>query len=136
MRVPPDALLKQLQDAARGLLYPSETDAALEPFTWQNIKDDFFSIEKLLLVTRHKPNTPVDGLELADFFAPVNRIEEWMDEGERQTAERFKDLESALEDLLTDISVYRIGEVNVDVYIVGRTADGYYAGISTKLVET
>jgi hypothetical protein len=136
MHVPPEALLKQLRDAAQGLLYPSETDAVLEPFAWQNIKDDFFSIEKLLLVTRHKKDTPVEGLELDDFFAPVSRTEEWMDDSERETAQRFQNMKETLEDLLTDISVYRVGEINVDVYIVGRTDDGYYAGVSTKLVET
>ena len=136
MRVPPETLLQQLQNAAKGLMYPSETDAALEAFTWQSIKDSTFSIDKLLLATRHKLNTPVDGLELADFFAPVSRVEEWMDDSEKLTAERFQDLRETLEHLLADISVYRVGEVNVDVYVVGRTEDGYYAGVSTKLVET
>ena len=136
MRVSPEELIRQPHEAAKGLLYPSETDAALEPFAWQNINDATFSIDKLLLATRHKINTPVDGLELADFFAPVSRIEEWMDDSEKHTAERFQDLKETLEDLLSDISVYRVGEVNVDVYIVGKTDGGYYAGISTKLVET
>jgi hypothetical protein len=78
----------------------------------------------------------VEGLELDDFFAPVSRTEEWMDDSERETAQRFQNMKETLEDLLTDISVYRVGEINVDVYIVGRTDDGYYAGVSTKLVET
>lgn len=136
MRVPPEALLKQLHEAAHGLLYPSETDAPFEAFAWQNIKDDFFSIEKLLLVTRHKRDTPVEGLELEEFFAPQSRIEEWMDDTERTTAERFQNLHDTLQHLLSDISVYRVGVVNVDVYIVGKTDDGYYAGVSTKIVET
>jgi Nuclease A inhibitor-like protein len=136
MQVPPDSLMRQLKEATKGLFYPSETDAVLEPFTWQNVKDATFSIDKLLLATRHKLDTPVDGLELADFFAPVNHIEEWMDDSEKVIAERFQDLQETLENLLSDISVYRVGEVNVDVYVVGRTDDGYYAGVSTKLVET
>lgn len=136
MHVPPEALMRQLQEAAHDLLYPSETDAPLEPFAWQNIKDSSFSTEKLLLATRHKRDIPVEGLELAEFFAPVTRVEEWMDDSEKLTSERFQALRETLEGLLTDISVYRVGVVNVDVYIVGRTEDGYYAGISTKLVET
>ncbi|TAE34136.1 MAG: nuclease [Candidatus Kapaibacterium sp.] len=136
MRILPEALLSELYDATEGLFYPSETDAALEPFLWQNIRDTSFSIEKLLLVTRHRKDTPVDGLELADFFAPVIHEEEWMDDSERETAKRFRELQETLEKLLANISVYRVGEVNIDVYIVGKTDDGYYAGVSTHLVET
>jgi hypothetical protein len=45
-------------------------------------------------------------------------------------------LHDTLENLLKDISVYRVGTVNIDVYVIGKTADGYFAGVSTKLVET
>ncbi len=136
MRLLPEALLEQLHEATADLLYPSETDAHFEPFLWQNIKDSSFSIEKLLLVTRHRKDTPVDGLELTEFFAPVVQEEEWMDDSERETVARFRALQETLENLLADISVYRVGVVKVDVYIVGKTDDGYYAGVSTRLVET
>jgi hypothetical protein len=134
MKVSPEVLLNQLSTVATGLLYPSETDAPFVPFAWETMRD--FSIDKLLLATRHDRNTPVDGMELDDFFAPVEHIEEWFDDSERETAHRFATLNDTLEDLLTDISVYRIGTVNIDVYVIGKTADGYFAGVSTKLVET
>lgn len=42
----------------------------------------------------------------------------------------------ALKDNLSDISVYRIGQINIDAYIIGQTQDGDLAGVVTKLVET
>ncbi len=134
MKVSPEVLLNQLGTAANGLLYPSETDAPFIPFAWETMRD--FSVDKLLLATRHSRDTPVDGMEPDDFFAPVEHVEEWFDDSERATAERFAALHDTLEDLLTDISVYRVGTVDIDVYVIGKTADGYFAGVSTKLVET
>jgi predicted GIY-YIG superfamily endonuclease len=33
--------------------------------------------------------------------------------------------------------VYRLGDASdMDVYIIGKTDDGYYAGVSTRIVET
>lgn len=134
MKLPPEALLRRLSAAADGLLYPSETDAPFVPFAWETMRD--FSIDKLLLATRHNRNTPVDGMELDDFFAPVEHVEEWFDDNERETAERFALLHDTLDEVLTDVSVYRVGTVDISVYIIGKTADGYFAGVSTKIVET
>jgi hypothetical protein len=134
MKVPPDALLKQLAAAAEGLLYPSETDAPFLPFAWETMRD--FSVEKLLFATRHDRNTPVEGTEFHDFFKPLVRIEEWFDDAESATALSFENLRDTLSDLLGELSVYRIGTVNIDIYVIGKTDDGYFAGVSTKAVET
>ncbi|MCS6807648.1 MAG: nuclease A inhibitor family protein [Bacteroidota bacterium] len=134
MRLSPNELLEHLRLASEDLLYPSETDAPFVPFAWQAMRD--FSIDKLLIATRHDRNTPVEGTELEDFFAPLTRIHEWFDDSERATAERFQNLVETLRAYLSDIAVYRIGTVDIDIYIIGKTADGYFAGLSTKAVET
>jgi hypothetical protein len=75
-------------------------------------------------------------MEANDFFEPVTRREEWFDDSEIATAKRFEHLYDTLDDLLEEISVYRVGLVNINVYVIGRAAAGYFAGISTKVVET
>ena len=37
---------------------------------------------------------------------------------------------------LSGTTVFKVGEVTIDVYVVGRTADGQYAGVKTEVVET
>jgi hypothetical protein len=37
---------------------------------------------------------------------------------------------------VTDIRVFKVGRVNLDVYVVGRTKEGDWAGVQTKAVET
>ena len=48
----------------------------------------------------------------------------------------FLPLFAALAHHLNGVTVFKVGEVEVDVYVVGRTADGRYAGVKTKVVET
>ncbi len=49
---------------------------------------------------------------------------------------RFLALQKVLETNLHDIKVYKVGTINIDVYVVGQAADGTYEGIHTKVVET
>ncbi|MFB2767899.1 nuclease A inhibitor family protein [Pelatocladus sp. BLCC-F211] len=36
----------------------------------------------------------------------------------------------------SEYPLYRVGEIEIDVYIVGETTEGNLAGLSTKVVET
>jgi len=70
------------------------------------------------------------------FFRNCAQEKEWQDEIQKQNVSKFQSLVKTLKDNLTDIKVYRIGTINIDVYIVGKTASGDLVGISTKVVET
>ncbi|MDQ3743999.1 MAG: nuclease A inhibitor family protein [Acidobacteriota bacterium] len=43
---------------------------------------------------------------------------------------------SLLEENLTDLKAYRVGLINIPVYVVGRSASGNWLGVSTRVVET
>jgi hypothetical protein len=49
---------------------------------------------------------------------------------------RFQNLVSILKQNLSQLQVYRVGDRSIDVYIVGVTPGGDWAGLATKLVET
>jgi nuclease A inhibitor-like protein len=51
-------------------------------------------------------------------------------------AAKFRKLISVLNETLADIRVYRIGEIEKDVIIVGKTKAGSWAGLKSKVVET
>jgi hypothetical protein len=53
-----------------------------------------------------------------------------------KTAQRFQNLQKVLKEVLADIQVYRIGEIQIDAFIVGKLKDGTYAGLRTILIET
>nr|WP_228056891.1 nuclease A inhibitor family protein [Tychonema sp. LEGE 07203] len=55
---------------------------------------------------------------------------------ERETVKRFQNLVRVLKQNLSNIQVYRVGNININAYIVGVTDGGDWAGLSTKLLET
>ena len=55
---------------------------------------------------------------------------------ESPRAASFQSVVRTLRENLTDIRVYRIGEINIPVYILGRSGSGSWLGLSTRVVET
>ena len=50
---------------------------------------------------------------------------------------QFDKLAAAVKQQLSGVKVYKVGdEPEKQVYIVGRTADGQWAGLKTTVVET
>ncbi|MFN4242360.1 MAG: nuclease A inhibitor family protein [Tepidisphaerales bacterium] len=110
----------QLADACHGLLYPSETDAPVEPvrlrppFPW----DD--------------PEMPVVEQSADDFFAELRNAPH---------AAGFHALHLLLADALEDLRVHRVGDVRVAVFLTGRlkgapSDDPTRIGVRTWSVET
>jgi hypothetical protein len=122
-----------LEDAARGLLFPSETDAPLEAFEWPIGE---LNPQRLLEKTGHPPDTAVGELDLDAFFAPACREADWQKPRQQANAQRFQALLAILKNSLGEIKVYRVGSVEADVYIVGQNQEGTLSGLKTRIVET
>ena len=78
----------------------------------------------------------VDEISVEEFFDDPTQDQDWHDEAAKQAVQRYRDLLAVLKQHLTDIKVFRIGEVRIEIYVLGRTADGDWAGIKTNAVET
>ncbi|HEY9903425.1 MAG TPA: nuclease A inhibitor family protein [Candidatus Sericytochromatia bacterium] len=129
-----DSIAIQLKQASEGLLFLSETDAPFEVISWQT--QEQLTPTKLLELTERPPDAPVELRTVDEFFAIATQEEDWHDEEERETVKRFQNLVSVLKQNLSQLQVYRVGSINIDVYIVGLTPGGGWAELSTKLVET
>jgi len=68
--------------------------------------------------------------------AIATQEEDWHDEEERKTVQRFQNLVSVLKQNLSQLQVYQVDNTNINAYIVGVAPSGEWAGLSTKLVET
>jgi len=90
----------------------------------------------LLQLIEHPPDAPVKLRTVDDFFARATAEEDWHDQEERETVQKFQNLVGVLKQNLSQLQVYRVGNTNIDAYIVGLTDGGEWAGLSTKLVET
>ncbi|MEG4350161.1 nuclease A inhibitor family protein [Microcoleus sp. LAD1_D3] len=129
-----DSIATQLQQASKGLLFLSESDAPFEIIHWPAQGE--LTPAKLLQLTGHPPDASVEVVTVDKFFATPTAEEDWHDQEERETAKRFQNLVSILKQNLSQLQVYRVGSIEIDVYIVGMTPAGDWAGLSTKLVET
>jgi hypothetical protein len=123
--MPKDAVLDALQKASKGLVFVSETDAPLEPFAWPN--GGALTKDRLLELAGAEKGTAVEQTTLADFFRAVPS----------EDKAKFQALAKTLQEQLSGIKVYKAGdEAEKQVYVVGKTADGRWAGLKTTVVET
>ncbi len=114
------AILRALKSASEGLLYPSESD---EPFVMYVNP----TREDVLPTILPHPGDRVTETTVSEFFAELIAGED---------GSRFEQLQRVIESRLIAPRVFRIGEVTVDVYIVGRTPSGGWMGLHTVSVET
>jgi hypothetical protein len=129
-----ESLARQIRKIAEGLYYISETDAEVSPFT--GTRADAATKENLLRQTGNKPDAPVEEREFAAFFTRLTKIEDWFGDEEKHSAAKFARLKELLESNLKDLKVFKVGRIEIDVYVVGLDSENRLAGIKTKAVET
>ena len=127
-------LLDRLRAASAGLLFPSETDAPLEPF---ELASPTLAPQAILQAGSYPAGTAVTSRDIDSFFAPATTPRDWHSPAEQEAVRQFQALVALLKQQLQDLQVYRVGESGtIDVYIVGRAADGALIGLRTHVVET
>jgi hypothetical protein len=113
----------------------SETDAPIRVVCWKDCSAIGTS-EQLLEQTHHAAGTPAEEVELEQFFESVVSEQDWFGEEEKETAVRYRSLLSVLKANLSHLNVYRVGEVEIDVSVLGQTEANTVVGIATQIVET
>jgi hypothetical protein len=129
-----EQVLAELAGAAEGLLYMSESDYPLEPFRLEGA--GLPTPEILRESAGEAADAPVRVLSLEEFFRAPTSEPSWKGEAELPTARRFQALVRALRENLSDLKAYKVGSINMRVYVLGRSAAGTWLGLSTRVVET
>jgi len=114
---------KALQEAAKGLSFPSETDAPITPFAWPTGPVTAAGVRAQTGAAR---TAPVVELSLAEFFRAIPHSLRGI----------YHELLVAIADELSGVKVFKVGQTRIRAYVVGVTADGIRAGVQTELVET
>ena len=125
-----EEILTELARAADGLWYMSESDYPLEAVRLEG--PDEPSHDRLRRFAGAGADARVETRSLEEFFRDAAAVRA----GERPTHASFGGVLRALRENLTDIRVYRIGAVNIAVYVLGRSPGGGWLGVSTRVVET
>ena len=118
MMVNDEDLLAQLKKESAGLLVMSESDYPFELVKWGGSTE--ISPEFLRSLTNEPAQSRVEETSLEQFLATGP----------------FEQLERFLRKHLTDLKVYKVGAINIPVYIVGKSPEGNWLGLSTRVVQT
>ena len=129
-----DEALAELERAADGLLFMSEADYPFETVHWKGVPE--ISPQFLRALTGHAEDAPVEIVGVDDFFRVAVSDKNRHTPESRREAKRYRQLVRILKENLDDLKVYRVGEINIPVYIVGRAKAGNWLGLSTRVVET
>ena len=113
--------MKELLELIRDLWWCSEIDEPWKVETGDNLEDiesnDFTSVD------------------IDKFFSKVTQSQSSHGEEENKGVEQYQSLVQWLKANLTDLRVYKIGDVNIDIYVAGRLNDKWLI-LRTKAVET
>jgi hypothetical protein len=117
-----DELSAKLQSAVAGLEYPSESDAPFDVIRWSST-----SASARDAVAAKAGNGKIEGVPVDAFFEELK---------DTSDADRFAQLQQVLVRELRDVRVFRVGEMSIDIYMIGKTPAGEWAGVHTVSVET
>ena len=119
--------LTALTRATAGLLMPSESDEPITVVHWDDAASELDNAA-ILRLAGCEPGKKVERIDPTDLLRDALHGSE---------ASRFRELLQTLETAVDAVRGYRIGEVEKDVYLMGRLKDGSgWAGVRSLVVET
>ncbi len=124
--------LSALEGALGGLWYPSESDALVSLVIYADPLPNPEAVAQKLATD--DDNCEIHPAEA--FFSPILNNPYWASEQGRHLAQKYANLRDVLETHLDDLHSYRVGQVNVTLYILGRQSSGCFLGVCTHVVET
>jgi hypothetical protein len=127
-------IIEELKQLTEGLLFMSESDYPFETVCWEGLPE--ISAQFLRSLSGEAEDAPVEIVSVDEFFRVAMSEESWRRDESRQDAQRYRGLVQTLKDNLEELKVYRVGKINIPVYIVGRNKTGNWLGISSRVVET
>jgi hypothetical protein len=129
-----EEVLAELRRLTDGLLFMSEVDYPFEIIYREGKTETGPEYFRELAGVRADTAVEVKGVD--DFFRVAVSEPAWKGEKELALAKKYQAVVKFLKENLQDLKVHRVGEINLAVYIVGRTGSGNLAGLSTRVVET
>lgn len=127
-------MIDAFAQVSNGLLYGSEIDAEVVPFV-DGIADAV-TREAVLQLAGKSLDTHVDEVDFDQFFAKRSANQDWYGEDEKKRAGQFAQLNEVLQGYLRELKVFRLGRIQIEIYIAGLDETNHLAGVRTRAVET
>jgi hypothetical protein len=130
-----DELKAQLEAAAAGLLYTSEGDAPFEYVELGTADGTALMPDSFARLAGIAPGTRVEEVTLERFFAGHIEASDPGDPHGVALRDRYRTLRETLRGSLDEVRVFRVGNVEIRCYAVGRAGDAI-VGLATTAWET
>jgi len=112
-------LKKRIAAACVGLVFISETDSLVEPFFGKKPSDSK-SVE----------------VDFEKFFDRLTTAKDWHTKADRKNTSGFLKLKNLLKSELEDLHVYKSGNLQIEILVLGQDSQGKTAGVKMRAVET
>ena len=127
-------LFDRISAACTGLIYISEIDSPVTPLAASGTDGKLPDV--FLQYTGRPPDDSVEEASFNDLFDRLTAKKDWHGERENERTKKFLELRRLLEEHLTDLIVFRLGRIQIDIFAVGLDKNNVLMGVSTKAVET
>ncbi|MDA0267370.1 MAG: hypothetical protein O3A14_10520 [Cyanobacteria bacterium] len=131
-----DPITAQLNRLIEGLCFPSETDMPWQVVVWPATSGAEITDAALRRYLAQPDDAPIGRSSLGDFAAQVNRRCRGYGAAGEASAQQHQQLFQYLEAQLSAVRVLRVGQVTVEVLVLGCTEIGEMVGVRTQSVET
>lgn len=130
-----EQLMSELRAASEGMMMMSESDYPFEVVRIEGVGE--VEPDALREMAGSERDAPVETQSMEEFFGASLNEAQWKSAKEIDDARKFQALTAWLKENLSGTRVYRVGRVNMAVYILGRAQlSGNLIGLSTRIVET
>lgn len=127
---------ERLNKASEGLYYISESEYPFEVFCLTASPVEPVSAASVASWLGIPANVETETTTLDYFFRNMTKVYPGSTQEDKLRAERFIQLAEVLKQELGKIEVHRFGQRQIDACIVGKSEDGSYWCLKTKLIET
>ncbi|QIZ72270.1 nuclease A inhibitor family protein [Oxynema aestuarii] len=126
-------IVDQLRELTRDLYWFSESDYAWEV---RILPEATIAPETVRQQSQKPANAEIETVEFDPFFQRAVEEKDWYGDRERETVGRYRQLVQFLQENLHDLIVYRVGAIEVEIFVFGKTKTGEVVGLNTISVET
>jgi hypothetical protein len=127
---------EQIDLLTADLMYPSESDEKIEYFEMEFSTNQKLSLADFRIYNGIRPELTIEEISFDDFFKPLIKMEDWFGEEEKKWAEDSLSLKNLLVEKAKDFQVFKIGSLEIDVYLLGKAEECKWVGLKTKVIET
>ena len=131
-----NSLKEQIEALTADLMYPSESDEKIAFFEMELSTAQKLSIADFRMFNGIKPETVITEISMDDFFKPLVKVEDWFGEEEKKWAEDSMKLKTLLSEKAKDFQIFKVGSVEIDVFVFGKVEECLWMGLKTKVIET